>query len=137
MAPIQGRAVALPTQNVGAGLAPLPAPTLATDGAAISSAGVRPASIADILVVRTGPTAFTMPGPVYLFAYMTPQGSEIASAAWVKTETLELTGMDLNFDGTGYRLHVSPWWTRLVLVAPNWLFAAGQTIRTAYRPYVE
>jgi hypothetical protein len=68
---------------------------------------------------------------------MTPQGSEIASAAWVKTETLELTGMDLNFDGTGYRLHVSPWWTRLVLVAPNWLFAAGQTIRTAYRPYVE
>jgi hypothetical protein len=106
---------------------------LGTDGESIIVSTHRRGDFADIIVERTGATPFTMPGPVYLFAHI--KGT-IVNPVWVKTETLELTGMDLNFDGASYRLHVSPWWERLVLVAENWLFAAGETTRVAYRPYV-
>lgn len=143
-----GKPVTLPVQNVGVGFPPLPIPSTTTDGALLDPLGLprrRIGDVADIAVRRTGPTSFTLPGPVFLYAFV--DGNFINGVGlpgmWLNADTLELTGMDLTDSlnggisrGKSYRVHISPYWSRLVLVAPNWLFAAGQTINTYFLPYV-
>jgi hypothetical protein len=123
------------------GVQPLPVPTGPLEGTPLAGSGNKREDLADIVVMRIGATPFTLPGPVYLFAYATPQQPyasvpDLPNADWINSETIELSSMDLNDRGKMYRIHVSPWWERITLVAPAWLFAVGQEIQIAYRPYV-
>jgi hypothetical protein len=109
----------------------LPAPAAATDGAALVVVGGKSFYEADIDVVRVGATAFTMEGPVTLRAY--------TGGVWIDVEDLEtaLTGMNLTGNGRGYHIVVSPWWERLAVYAPNWVFNAGENVSIFFRPYSE